>query len=348
MIAQLLAVVAASASLQAPPPPRLYVSLPFQGPVAAESESMLQSIRRAVEEAGTPHGVELVVRDDASRRANGWDPPKVAANARRAAEDPRAIGYIGEFNSGASAISMPLLNEAGILQVSPSNTYVGLTRREAAEPGEPVKYRPAGIQTYGRVAPADHLQAAAMVKAIGGRKRLFLVHDRELYGRQMVDMVARRTKVRVVGRAAWPGRIARRVRRARPDAIVFGGTTVNRAAELWRVLHRARPRARLYGFDGVFDSTFSGGIPRATRRLTTLTHLPFPYERYAYEAARVIVDALAAHGPDREAIREAFFATRNRDSAVGRYSIDRNGDVTRGRYGLYDGRLRPRRVITVP
>jgi len=64
-------------------------------------------------------------------------------NARRAAADSSAIGYIGEFNSGASAISMPILSEAGIPQISPSNTYVGLTRSgSGAAPGEPDKYDP--------------------------------------------------------------------------------------------------------------------------------------------------------------------------------------------------------------
>ncbi len=34
---------------------------------------------------------------------------------------------MGEFNSGASEVSMPILNDAGIAQDSPANTYVGLT-----------------------------------------------------------------------------------------------------------------------------------------------------------------------------------------------------------------------------
>ena len=37
-----------------------------------------------------------------------------SANALKAASDDSAIGYIGEFNSGATAVSLPLLNEAGI------------------------------------------------------------------------------------------------------------------------------------------------------------------------------------------------------------------------------------------
>ena len=44
------------------------------------------------------------------------------ANARKAAQDDTTAVYIGEFNSGATAVSMPILNEAGVPQISPANT----------------------------------------------------------------------------------------------------------------------------------------------------------------------------------------------------------------------------------
>ena len=68
--------------------------------------------------------------NEATRRAGTWMPGRVAANARRAALDDSTMAFIGAFNSGASQISLPILNEAGIPQISPSNTYNGLTIRE--------------------------------------------------------------------------------------------------------------------------------------------------------------------------------------------------------------------------
>ena len=59
------------------------------------------------------------VLDDTRGEEPRWDPGQSAANARRAAQDRDAIAYVGEIDSGASAISIPITNEAGILHLSP-------------------------------------------------------------------------------------------------------------------------------------------------------------------------------------------------------------------------------------
>ena len=51
--------------------------------------------------------------DDSTAAAGKWDPGATSSNARKAAQDKSTIAYLGEFNSGASAISIPILNEAG-------------------------------------------------------------------------------------------------------------------------------------------------------------------------------------------------------------------------------------------
>src|SRR5205809_29995 len=72
---------------------------------------------------------------------------------------------IGGFNSGAAAISIPILNEAGVPQISPSNTAVGLTVKEpGATPGEPDKYYPSGQRTYTRIVARDSIKGPAMTK----------------------------------------------------------------------------------------------------------------------------------------------------------------------------------------
>ena len=67
-----------------------------------------------------------------------------------ASAQPKAEGvlvYVGTYNSGASKISMPILNRANLLMISPANTWPGLTKPGHWDPGEPEIYRPTGKVT---------------------------------------------------------------------------------------------------------------------------------------------------------------------------------------------------------
>ena len=148
--------------LPAAGPLRIVSSLPTHGSAAAD---VLLGERLALEQAAGQAGgrqIELVARSASSpQEPASWRPELVSRNARDATLDEATVAYLGEFNSGASAISIPILNEFGIQQILPTNGYVGLTRSEGADRGEPDKYYPSGTRTYVRVAPADHHQAAA-------------------------------------------------------------------------------------------------------------------------------------------------------------------------------------------
>src|SRR5262249_20078728 len=144
----------------------IYSSLPLQGSTGPNSQSAINGAKLALKAVNNKVGnytIKYVSLDDSTATAGKWDPGQVSTNARKAAQDKSTIAYIGEFNSGASAISIPILNRAGIGQISPTNTAVGLTSNVAgASPGEPQKYYPTGKRTYVRVVPKDTVQAAAL------------------------------------------------------------------------------------------------------------------------------------------------------------------------------------------
>jgi ABC-type branched-subunit amino acid transport system substrate-binding protein len=98
-----------------PEPLTVYSSLPLSGAARPQAQAVERGARLALEEAGGVaggHPVRYVSLNDASRRAGTWRPELVASNVRRAAQDESAIAYIGEFNSGASAISIPILTRS--------------------------------------------------------------------------------------------------------------------------------------------------------------------------------------------------------------------------------------------
>ena len=119
----------------------VYSSLPLQGASSAQTVPLVKGIQLALSQAKDKAGqftVKYQSLDDSTAAAGEWDPTQTAANARKAATDPKTVYYIGEFNSGASEVSIPILNQAGVPQVSPANTYVGLTTSEpGSAPGEP-------------------------------------------------------------------------------------------------------------------------------------------------------------------------------------------------------------------
>ncbi len=119
----------------------VWSSLPLQGPEGAESRDILEGQKLALLQAGGrvgPYTVKLSSLDASTAAAQGWDPEQTAENARRALRDRTTIAYLGESSSGATAISLPILNASGIPQVSPQATYTGLTHR--AGRCEPERY----------------------------------------------------------------------------------------------------------------------------------------------------------------------------------------------------------------
>src|SRR5207248_5317046 len=108
-------------------------------------------------------GVRARYLDDTGGRGTRarWSPSVVAANARRATEDSTAIAYIGDFDSGATRSSLPVTNEARMLQVSPASGAVDLVQPYLDAGNQLPSLQRTGERTFGRVIPSDEVQAQA-------------------------------------------------------------------------------------------------------------------------------------------------------------------------------------------
>jgi branched-chain amino acid transport system substrate-binding protein len=135
-IGGLLSVLAARPAAAAQPPAagkviKVYESWPMQGSMIPEGTAMQNAVKMALDEVkGQVAGykIELVFLDDASPTTGSWDGTIEANNAQKAIADDQALVYFGTYNSGAAKISMPLTNEAGMAQITPANSYPGLTK----------------------------------------------------------------------------------------------------------------------------------------------------------------------------------------------------------------------------
>jgi branched-chain amino acid transport system substrate-binding protein len=358
----------------------VYVSVPLQGPSAVSGTSVVNGAELALARSHDSIGrYRIVLRalDDATAARAEWDPGQTTTTARAAVRDPTAVGYIGDLDSGASAISLPILNRGGIAQISPTSTAVGLTSSgPGAAPGEPEKYYPTGTRTFARVAPNDSVQAAAQVslQQSYGCTRTFVLDDGEVDGEDMAisfDLAARSTTLQVIGtqqyaqRAANYTALAAGVASSGANCVLISAITDSGAALVTREIAAAIPGVRIFATGGLAESTYASAIPAGldARIIITAPVLgasaypssgqqlladytarygpPEPDAILGYEAMSLMLDAIdratghGRHAARRAAVVRAIFKTRDRRTALGTYSIDRNGDTTIRTYGVW-------------
>jgi branched-chain amino acid transport system substrate-binding protein len=358
-------------------------SLPLTGASTAQTKPLVNGIKLALSQANNKAGdftVHYTSLDDATAQAGQWDPGQCASNARKAASDSSLVYYIGEFNSGCSEVTIPILNRAGIPQVSPANTYVGLTKADngVTLAGEPEKYYPAGTRTYLRIVPNDVIQAGADLDAMkqAGCTKVAVANDKEAYGAGLAALLEQEKGQHGVDITSNTGidpkqpnfrSYASTVKSEGADCFFFAGIVSNGAVQLTKDINAALPDAKIFGADGVCTSSYTnekeGGVPAsidpklectvATEDLKAYpggqdflaaykkaygVSNPDPYAIYGYEAMKLGLDtikSLGADGNDKAAVLKALFATKDRNSVLGSYSFDKDGDTTLTAYGLY-------------
>jgi branched-chain amino acid transport system substrate-binding protein len=309
----------------------IYTGLPLLGASASGATSVLDGERLALAQAHGRVGqyaVTLKVLNDATVARGGWDPGQVTQNAHLVLADSSAIAYIGDFNSGATAVAIPLLNRTGMLVTSPTSTAIGLTTRSlAASPGEPDKYYPTDRRTFVRLAADDTFQARAQVRL---QRRLgchstYVLSDGGFDGHDAASsfaFAARAGGLPVAGTQAYdPGAqdyasLALAIAQTGANCVLLAAQPENHAAYLARQLGAALPHAKLFGTWPLAQPSFTdpdrGGIPAALNsrvfitapaveptlstafdaRFTPLFGEPGPFAAYGYEAMRVVLDAI--------------------------------------------------------
>ena len=348
---------------------KIVSSLPRTGSANSQTTSMVNGVKLALDEANHKVGQFTIAYedwDDASPERGAWDPAIEAANADRAIKDPDIMAYIGTYNSGAAKISMPKLNQASLAMISPGATWPGLTKPGVGEANEPLVYRPTGKVNFFRVVPADDIQGlvAAQWSQEMGVQKVFLLHDRELYGKGIAEMFKRSAEklgLHVLGmegidpKASNYRSLVTKMRQKGPDLVFFGGTTQTNAGQIAKDMRAGGLKAKFMVPDGCFETAFIeaagkenlegstfvtfGGVPASELRGKGLDFVanyrkkfgiePEAYAAYGYEAANVVLAAIARAGKkERAAIVAEIAKTRDYSGVLGTWSFDENGDTT--------------------
>jgi branched-chain amino acid transport system substrate-binding protein len=305
---------------------RVYASLPLSGPAARLGRDLLRGARLALERAGTD--AELVALDSFAEDRD----EQAVANARRAVDDAAAVAYIGDFHSSQVLETAPILGEAGLLQVAPVATFVDLRG-----------------PTLVRLMPHDGVGARAIADwLVGvGARELLIVHDHDAdYGvavGAMCDAAAKERGLTVRTRPVWNHDEPWKADVADADAVLYVGVAGSGAIGLWRDLHSYDPRMWLLGSEGVAMDWLAQSMDTSVAERTRFfVAQRASFDVYGHEAMSLVLDSIAAGGSDREAVTRDARATKDRDSVLGRYSIDESGHTTTTAYGrlaVVDGTL---------
>jgi branched-chain amino acid transport system substrate-binding protein len=318
---------------------KIVSSLPRTGSARGQTDTIVNGIRMAFDEAGWKAGdfaIEYEDLDDATAADGKWNPERETANATKAVQDPNVMVYIGPYNSGAATNSMPVLNKASLLMISPACTAIGLTKK-GGEPGEPEIYRPTGKVNFTRVVPADDIQGAVGAEFAAKDlkvKTVYVLDDNEVYGRG-VATVFRETcgdlGVKVLGRqesidyrqSDFRTLMQRIKNDHNPELIYFGGTSQTGAGQIAKDMVAVGLKAKLMVPDGCYENAFIqaagadtfktlqayvtfGGVPPdklegkggefVKKYQAKYNVMPEGYAIYGYESALVALEAIKKAG----------------------------------------------------
>lgn len=321
---------------------RIYVSVP-SGTIDPTTQDVLRAEQLALPAAGEPVGkftVKLV-------QATGNE---LSDNARAAIVDATTIAYIGEVQPGTSGQTIGITNAQDMLQVSPTDTALELTQASAAVPGSPDVYYESlstNGRTFARVAPTTKLEAGALLSEMQtlGVKRLYVPTDGSAYGEALRSVLIGDASSHGITIASAP---------TGADGVLYAGTAEAEAAHV--LSQAARPSVKLFAPSALAQDAFAARLSPAAQRETYVSspgftasdlppqasrfesafkaaygHAPAPEAVFGYEAVQALLSVLHKAGTsagNRGTVVHDFFGIRNRSSAIGTYSINKNGDIS--------------------
>lgn len=355
-------------------PLNVYLSVPVHGPTAATGRAVAAGARLALRDAGARAGGRRLRLVELSSNRPGdqdWDPGTVEANAKRAAEDPRSIAYLGEVDRGASAVSVPRTNQAGLLQVAPLDGLTSLTRRPPGRPrAGPERYYPGKRRTFLRLVPSDARIGREMVELANppARTRVALVDTVDFAARELgavLDAQVRRGAIPVAHEVLKddPDRVAdvvRELTQIRPGTVLVSGEPGPVVRALLAQLAAQLPDARVIASPALAQTAGEGSGATAVTALLPASAQSAAGRRllqrlggagrlealYGYDAMRAILAAVRQGKGDRAAVARDAVQPGRRRGVTGGFQVLREGDVVRDRVALVpldggDVRVRP-------
>lgn len=349
---------------------KIGVDLPVSGADASIGLPTQNGAVLAIEEANTngfaggKFKLAAALLDDAVQGKH--DPAAGAQNVKTFIADNSVLAMVGPFNSNVAKSEIPLTNDAGLAQISPSNTSDALTVGDAAKA---LRTSHPETNAYFRVCTNDSNQGGALAQFAQklGYAKAFIIDDNETYGKGLADSFEGHF-TKLGGTALGHEHITAnqqdfkalltKVKAAAPNVIFFGGTTSTGGGLIRRQMGDVGlAKVGYMGGDGISDpeflstagsmangAYFSVAAPDAKKLATAKTFVAAYNARFkqdvggysasAYAATKVLIaaieKAITADGgkmPTRAEVLANVAATKDFASPIGQIGFDKNGDI---------------------
>jgi branched-chain amino acid transport system substrate-binding protein len=362
---------------------KIVSDLPLQGAtreLTGQMNDAITSILQQQDNKAGKYNITFEAHDDSVASTGAYDEAKCADNARSYVADSSVVGVIGTYNSPCAAVEIPITNEATLAMISPANTYAGLTHSApGTEKGEPSKYYPTGTRNYARVVATDDYQGkigASFMKDDLGVKKVYILDDKELYGKGVADAFETEAKsigLTVAGHSGWDQNASNytalmtSIKATGADGLYLGGLATANGGQLMKdknTILGSNQQVKVLVSDGlVLTSLFQdagasnvngayGTAPTQPPDKLTGAGKAFVdsfqktlssgstiqvYTVYAATAAQVLLNAIANSDGTRADVVKQMFATNLPDAVTGSISFTPNGDVAGGTESIYIG-----------
>ncbi len=340
------------------------VIAPLSGDLSEVGNGIKNGVDLAVKQANQKNAVagytlKMQAEDDTAK-------PDIGAQvATKLSSDSTVVGVVGPLNSSVAKTVAPVLSQAGVVQISPSNTGVDLTGREALAAGGQQK-RP--YKTYFRVVATDDVQGpfgARYAVTDLKKKNVAIVHDKKAYGQGLAGAFA--AEARKLGATVLPAQtinpgdkdfsgVLTKIKATNPDFLYYGGEYPE-GSLLTKQMKSSGLNIPVMGGDGLYSGKYiQGAGSGANGDFATSLGAPTdtlasakqfvsdyqaggykedkdPYGAYAYDAANAIIQSVAkaaAAGKSGNDLRTAVVdnvQTIDFQGATGKISFDQFGDT---------------------
>lgn len=334
-------------------PIRIGVQGAHSGDLASYGVPSLNAARIVIDEVNANGGIlgrtiELVNQDDQCK-------PEMATSAATRLVSDKVDAVVGPICSGATVASLPLFQNANIIAVSPTATTPALT-----ESGK----NPLFMRTVAKDNAQAQLTSQFLLNDLKAKKVAYL-HDNGDYGKGFADynreLMEKGGAETVLFEAVTPdavdfSAVVRKLRRAKPDVIVFGGYQPV-ASKLVQQMRRDRLETPFLGPDGVKDETFlkmtgkagEGVYASYPKDTTTLEAYKKAREQHlkaygsepgfgyynAYAATQALLDAIAKTGSTDTAALNKALRENLVDTPLGKIRFNERGDAAGMALSIY-------------